>query len=921
VVPLDGTWRFKLEQAPAPPRFLGVSERPIPIDYPATPEPFYRTDYREDTNWHELSVPGNWEIAGFSPATYNQPDNASGLYRLRFEVPVRWKGRLVRINFDGVQNGCELWCNGQPVPVDECSWGRTNYHESGWTAWQADLTPAIKFGQRNLLALRVTKNTKSIDCDTGDFFLLGGVYRPVTLFSVPSSHIRDLTIRTTLRPDDQAELCVLVQLSQAISGAKVTMRLEGQAPVEGEPDANGLVKLTQVVAQPKLWSAEFPNLYALAIELKTPEGRVTERLARRVGIREVSIQNGILLVNHVPVKLAGICRHEIYPPLGNALNADVWRKDLELMKAANFNAVRTSHYPYGSGFYDLCDEMGFYVLDEEPFCWVNCDDPALTPAFEQRARETVRRDKNHPCVVIWGIGNENSPGRNNTLAAHITGETDPTRPRLVSCQRAQDGGADVEFDDAHYVTPHQIHQAEHDRRRAQWPMIYTENPNVWDVRNGPDYGSLDLWAPVIVRTWEELWQDDHVSGTFLWEWQDRAVADRCPTKYYYFDPTTGIELVKVKGVVDGFRNPRPEYYHIKMAQCPIVLGGKPEIEPDGVVVQLTNRYSFTDLLALRVKWQLRKGFRTVARGPADLKMQPRSHGPIRLGLPAKALDEADALKLEFDHPGGWNVLTCELVLKPIDNPVPRVKITQALPFPRFNLVTGKIVPDNKGWRRLERVTGQLTNVIVQRKGGTAGPIEPAALAALTLAEVETLEAEVLLQPSEPPAGRLRAQLSNGELSYSLSWTAPKTDVYELGWIFAAPEGARRFSWDRQPLWSYYPPKHIGRATGMATPESAHVALTKVDRADAFDFDSTKFNCNWATLTDAGGRGLCVVFPSDQREHVRGGLEPNGNCSLVVNRCYSPPRDISSAIVPDLYSVLKSGDQISARFSIDGKPTR
>jgi beta-galactosidase len=290
------------------------------------------------------------------------------------------------------------------------------------------------------------------------------------------------------------------------------------------------------VTHPRLWSAEFPNLYALSVELKGPDGRVRERVTRKVGIREVSIKDGVFCVNRVPVKLVGICRHDVYPTLGTAINAGVWRKDLTLMKAANFNAIRTSHYPYGSGFYDLCDEMGFYVLDEEPFCWVDCGDTNLTPGFAQRARETVRRDKNHPCVVIWGVGNENRPGTNSTLAAHLTRQLDPTRPRLVSSRKAEEAGANVEFDDAHYVTPAQIHKAEHDARRAKWPMIYTENPNVWEERNGPDYGELDLWRPVIQRTWDELWQDDHVTGTFLWEWQDRAVADKCPTKEAFSEP-------------------------------------------------------------------------------------------------------------------------------------------------------------------------------------------------------------------------------------------------------------------------------------------------------------------------------------------------------------------------------------------------
>ena len=557
------------------------------------------------------------------------------------------------------------------------------------------------------------------------------------------------------------------------------------------------------------------------------------------------------------------------------------------------------------------------MLDEEPFCWVNCKDTNLLSAFAQRAREAVRRDKNHPCVVIWGIGNENSPGPDNTLAAQITRELDPTRPRLISCQKAEDGGANVEFDDTHYVTPQTIHKAEHNPRRATWPMIYTENPNVWEERNGPDYGSLDLWRPVIQRTWDELWQDEHVTGSFLWEWQDRAVADKCPTKYYYYFPDTGISLVKVKGVTDGFRNPRPEYYHIKMAQAPIAIGSQPAFTSTGVTIEATNRYSFTDLNQLRVSWQLVEGSHRLAHGTAHLALAPRSHGPLGLALPSGKISAADTLRLDFDHPGGWNVATYQIVLKQIVHPAPHVRPIPGLTFPAFNLVTGTNGPDGFGWHRLFRSTGELANVKLQRRGAPAATVDAAQLATTPLAEVESLEADVLLQPGAIPVGHLHAELAGGSFSYRLDWSGKKSDVFELGWTFNLPKGVKRFSWDRKAPWSWYPPDHIGRPTGTATPDSAQVPLTRVDRPDAFDFNSTKFECNWASLTERGGRGLCVEFPPEQRQHVRGGLAPSGNCTLVVNRCYSPPRDISSNIVPDLYTTLKKGDRVEGAFRIEG----
>ncbi|HVY70381.1 MAG TPA: glycoside hydrolase family 2 TIM barrel-domain containing protein, partial [Verrucomicrobiae bacterium] len=539
--------------------------------------------------------------------------------------------------------------------------------------------------------------------------------------------------------------------------------------------------------------------------------------------------------------------------------------------------------------------------------------------FEQRSHEAVMRDKNHACVVMWGIGNENHPGRDNARAAAITRELDPTRPRLISCQKADEGTEPVDFDDEHYITPQQIHRAETNaKRRAKWPRIYTENPNVWEERNGPDYGSLDAWAPVIVRTWNELWQDEHVCGNFLWEWQDRAVADKNPTKYYYFFPETGINLLKVKGVVDGFRDPRPEFFHIKMAQSPIALGSQCEMEPGGfAVIPITNRYSFTDLKDLAVKWTLRRGAKHWS-GALQFSLAPRSNGELRLSFPEARLAEAETLEVAFDHPSGWNVITCAYPLKPVSHAVPKIQTDIALRFPRFNFVTGVVTNDGKGWRKLDRFVGELTDVKVARRGQAEQASSAEALYGLPLAEVTSVEADVVLQPGGKSVGHLHADCSGGKLSYHLAWTGkPKTDVYEFGWRFAAPKGADRFSWDREALWSWYPETHIGRPHGTARPDSARVQLTKVDRPDAFDFNSTKFNCNWASLADKRGRGVGVSFSPDAREHVRGEIEQDGSYALVVNRAYSPPHDISSPIVPDLYTTLGKNGELSGSFQVIG----
>ena len=326
-----------------------------------------------------------------------------------------------------------------------------------------------------------------------------------------------------------------------------------------------------------------------------------------------------------------------------------------------------------------------------------------------------------------------------------------------------------------------------------------------------------------------------------------------------------------------------------------------------------------DLNLVRVKWSLSRGLRRLSNGTSSLSLPPHAHGPIRLSLPGDALAAADTLRIDFDHPDGWNVLTCRLVLKPTLHSPPEIKPVQGVRFPRFNLLTGKNVENEvvKGWHHLEGKTGELVNLKVQMADGSAADMSTDRLAATPLTQVRSLDADVVLKPGAAQVGHVQAECSGGKMSYRFTWTGAKSDIFELGWIFSAPKGLERFSWDRRAVWSWYPPDHIGRPAGSATPASADVELTRVDRPDAFDFNSTKFDCNWASLTDAQGRGLCLAFSPEQRQHVRGAINADGTCGLVVNRCYSPPRDISSRVVQDLYTVLKPGDQVTGSFQLKG----
>jgi hypothetical protein len=566
-----------------------------------------------------------------------------------------------------------------------------------------------------------------------------------------------------------------------------------------------------------------------------------------------------------------------------------------------------------------------YVMDEMAACWAPTDQKRLTATFAQHAREVVRRDRNHPSVIVWAVGNENKKGFNNKVAAEEMRKLDDTRPRLVSWHDAEEGG--VELDDRHYTRPEDIRKANDEtERRKTYPMIYLENPNDWEERNGADWGSLDLWGEVIKRTWDVVWEADHVPGSFLWEWADRAVADPNEVHLYDYYPKTGINIVKVKGQVDGYRNARPGLYSVKMAYAPVKVDLTPVVEGDGVVVHARNYYSFTDLGELKTTWTLVKGGKDLKSGVAKVSLAPRSKGDLRLEIPKEDVTKADAVRVAFDGADGTNVATYQLRLRPEGETGPKIAGAEGVRFPRFNLVTATYGPSPRtGWRMATRHRASLRDVRVN--GRTVG--EERALYAMPLGDVREMEADVVIDGEA--VGKVHAGYAGGKFAYRLEWTADQreekksknarkpgrgeADVQELGWVFDVPKEEGRLSWKRVGLWSWYPEDHVARLEGTATPDSAEQEVTHITRPDAFDFTSTKYGCEWATMLDDSGEGLGVRFDTEQRHQVRGGTAEDGERELVVNRWCCPPRDLSSSVVPDLYFTLEKGKVVEGAFGV------
>ena len=359
-----------------------------------------------DDSWGTIPVPGCWEAYGFCKPSYDSAKPLTGYYRTSFSIPEAWKGMRMVLRFDGVLYGYDLWMNGKSVG----SW------RSGYNTALFDITPYInKKADKQQLALRVISQFRGSDFDYNDDWAPNGIFRDVTLMAVPETHLSDLTIHTKNTGE--------VDVKTSIAGKGGIVKHEIL-------DAHGNIVGTDKVEHPHLWTAETPYLYTLRTTLLQKDKKL-QTFEHKFGFREVTIDGNVLKLNGQPIKLRGVTSHSTDPKTVKVISDELTLKDMRLMKEASVNYIRTSHYPREPRFYELADSLGFYIIDEVPFGYGdrNLSDSTFYPVLQQRAQATIRRDKNHPSVIIWSLGNEN-PLTNICirLGDYVKEQLDSTRP-------------------------------------------------------------------------------------------------------------------------------------------------------------------------------------------------------------------------------------------------------------------------------------------------------------------------------------------------------------------------------------------------------------------------------------------------------------------------------------------------------------
>lgn len=602
---------------------------------------FFCTDGRKSGEWTKIPVPSNWEFEGFGQFTYGHDKerlNETGMYRHLFQLPEFWRGKKINIVFEGSMTDTEVTINGKVAG---------EIHQGGFYCFKYDITDLLKFGSDNLLEVTVHKSSANESVEgaerKADFWVYGGIYRPVWLEALPQEHIERVAIDAQCDGTFKMDVYHLGKLqdTQVIARVKtLDGELLGNA-LSASTDKTGVTRLSGVFENPKLWSSEFPNRYRVDISL-VKNGKNIHGITEKFGFRTAELRPGDgFYINGTKIKFKGVNRHTHWPTTGRATNYTISLQDALLIKEMNMNAVRMSHYPPDRHFLDICDSLGLYVIDELTG-WQSAYD---TTVGEKLVKELVVRDVNHPCVVMWANGNEG--GFNFELL--------PDYPRYDIQQRFvfHPWLEEEKVTTFHYpsygVGTHFLFNG----NKVFYPTEFLHG--LYDGGHGA--GLDDFW---------NLMQENPLSaGGFLWDFADQGIVREDKNGEIDTDGNHAAD-----GIVGPFREKEGSFYTIKEIWSPIYLEGTPFLPHtfDGNIM-VRNRYHFTNMnqCTFTAKWirfdYLSDEKRELPVNVSVPDIPPGFNGRIKVQVPEN-LTDYDALYLTAKDIYGKEIYTWTRTITP-----------------------------------------------------------------------------------------------------------------------------------------------------------------------------------------------------------------------------------------------------------------
>ncbi|MDK2884318.1 glycoside hydrolase family 2 TIM barrel-domain containing protein [Pseudothermotoga sp.] len=589
LISLNGKWKFKWCR-----------------NFKVVPDGFYKIDY-DDNTWFEIEVPSNWEIHGYgipiytdvkypfspNPPFIDKERNPAGLYRRHFTIPSSWDGKEIFLHFAGVRSAFYVYVNGICV----------GYSQDSCSPAEFRITDYVKIGN-NTLAIEVYKWCDGSYLEDQDMWWMAGVYRDVFVYATPKLHLRDFFIKTDLDEkyqdavlkidmvlinylrESSEDLCLEINVLDSENGAPVCDSIlldAGTIP----PGEEKIVTIEKEIKNPLKWSSETPNLYSAEIKLfKRHNSQILESQKFNIGFRKVEIIDGQMLLNGKPIKIKGVNRHEFDPDKGYAITLDRMIQDVKLMKQYNINAVRTSHYPNDPKWYFLCDYYGLYVIDEaniEAHGMGNllAEDPNWLEAHLDRITRMVERDKNHPSVIIWSLGNESGDGQNFVALSNWIHQRDKTRPVHYEPAGTQKYVDIVSF---MYKSPKDLESFSEEIKDR--PVFLCEYAHAM----GNSVGNLKEY-------WDVIKKYKNLLGGCIWDWVDQGIRkkDKSGKEFWAYGGDFGDEPNDGNFCINGLllpdRTPEPELSEVKKVYQYI------EISPADKLGEflITNNYSFINL--------------------------------------------------------------------------------------------------------------------------------------------------------------------------------------------------------------------------------------------------------------------------------------------------------------------------------------
>ena len=655
---LNGDWKFKWVDSPS-----------------KAPADFYKADY-DVSSWGTIPVPANWELNGYGMPIYvnvdnefrpNEPpfaptvNNPVGCYVTEFDIPEIWKDRRTFINFGAVKSAYYLWVNGQFV----------GYTEDAKTNADFDLTPYVKVG-KNKLAVKVYRFSNGSYFECQDFWRLSGIERDVIVYSKPKSYIDDYEVFASLDETYRnGKFAIRLNYAnftgKAFKNEKVVVTIyDGENELarmeelmkNAEFGLFATLGLDKPIPNIKPWSAEYPNLYRLEIKVLDKKGKEIERLENHIGFRNVEIKNGKLLVNGQYVLIKGVNRHEHDPYTGHVISRESMERDIALMKQMNINTVRTCHYPDDPYWYELCDKYGLYVWDE-----ANCEshaqgygekslakDPQYKMMIWSRNRNMLERDKNHPSVIMWSMGNECGNGVNFEYTYDWMKERDPYRP--VTYERAvYDRNTDVIG--LMYASPKYLQKfVDEGLDKEGRPFIMVEYCHAM----GNSMGGLQDY-------WDVIEANEQLQGGCIWDWVDQSfiVHDQDKDVAWLavggdFGHAYGVgddDAFCANGVVNSNRRPHHHAAEVKKVYQPIKFKA---IDLKAGEFEVKNWNAFTDASVYECDYTIFSAERELLKEKLDLSLKPYESTHINIqrlriyGNPGEEFFVRFSVRLKKDQP-------------------------------------------------------------------------------------------------------------------------------------------------------------------------------------------------------------------------------------------------------------------------------